>query len=325
MGDICGVCGGTRITDCPECHCTACAGRGIVRCRQCKGRKVIVCPLCEGTGFIKGKIFIITIKKACPDCSSMKTVECPGCDGEGTKTCKRCGGEKFAGECPVCGSSRKIPCPECMDPIQLSKQREEGIKYLELGKKSFEKNSLLEAEDYFREAVKSAPNEPEFLTALGSILFHIGMEAARYGRDWGQCYREAMSFLKTATELDDTQFLAHFNLGIVQLTFARFSSERYTNAISAFEKAAALRPDDDRTYSNLATAYFYDSAGWDDSLEKFNSALENCEKALNLNPKNKSARELKSYLLEIKSDLEAIESEDLRSEMKSRIEEYQNR
>ncbi len=324
MSNICPICDGTRIADCPDCVCDVCAGKGKVRCRKCKGRKTVPCPECGAMGYVIGKVAFFNVKKICPVCKGKEVVVCKDCDGAGIKVCPKCKGEKYFGECERCASTRKIPCPECMDPAVLKEERETGMKFFELGNKSFAKESLQEAEDYFREAVKAAPNEPEFLTALGSTLFHIGSNADKYGRDWGQCYREALNTLKTAVEIDPMQYLAHFNLGIVMLTFARFTSQRYTDAIGAFERAASLRPNDDVAYSNLATAYFYDSPGWGDPVEKIEAAIQNCDRALQLNPRNQSAKELRRALSDVKPDLDAYEGEELREILKEKIETYQN-
>jgi Flp pilus assembly protein TadD len=104
-----------------------------------------------------------------------------------------------------------------------------------LGRLELERKNFSRAGTFSELAAITSPNEPEALALRGQVL-------AGQGR-----MEEARPLLERAVKLDPTHADAHFQLGIIY-DRARLNSR----AVTEFEKAVALRPNDPRAWDYLA-------------------------------------------------------------------------
>lgn len=93
----------------------------------------------------------------------------------------------------------------------------------------------------------------------------------------------AKSDLESTLRLNSQNFAANFNLGGLY-----FESKNYDKAINYYQKATVLNPKSDDSFYRLAETY--------QKRGMKNEALQNCQKALQLNPANEYAKKLLSLL-----------------------------
>jgi tetratricopeptide (TPR) repeat protein len=119
------------------------------------------------------------------------------------------------------------------------------------GKVYFQKNKdYVKAEQFFRKAAAECPQtwEPSFWLAMTLA------EQARY-KEAGQFFKAAREQAPEAKKVDvrDTQrhyFVDSYNAGV-----SANQSLNYKGAVTEFEKAIGIDPDDSKAYVNLAYAY----------------------------------------------------------------------
>lgn len=93
----------------------------------------------------------------------------------------------------------------------------------------------------------------------------------------------AKSDLESTLRLNSQNFAANFNLAGLY-----FEGKNYEKAINYYQKATVLNPKSDDSFYRLAETYQKKGVK--------NAALQNCQKALQLNPSNEYAKKLLSLL-----------------------------
>ena len=95
--------------------------------------------------------------------------------------------------------------------------------------------------------------------------------------------QEAIADLENSLRLNAQSYAANFNLGGLY-----FESKNYEKAVLFYEKAVLVNINSDDAYYRLAETY--------QKLGRKNDALQNCQKALKINPSNVYAKNLMKTL-----------------------------
>jgi tetratricopeptide (TPR) repeat protein/TolB-like protein len=181
--------------------------------------------------------------------------------------------------------------------LQLEPSNDEALNLLSL---AYEKNGkVLQAEALFKDALKRTPGSWVSYNYLGAFYYRH------------QQFAQAEPLFRTATQLAPDNPLAFYNLGGVYLALgqddeaekiltkaiairptpgaysnlglARFRQGRYADAAEMFQKAAELRPADQRLWRNLGDAYTL-SGNRQRAMQAYGMAIEQLEKLLALRP-----------------------------------------
>ncbi|MDZ7934742.1 MAG: tetratricopeptide repeat protein [Emticicia sp.] len=95
--------------------------------------------------------------------------------------------------------------------------------------------------------------------------------------------QEAITDLESVLRLNPQHYEANFNLGGLY-----FDAQNYDKAASFYQKAVAVNPKSDNGFYRLAETY--------QQMGMKNAALQNCQKALQINPNNEYAKKLMASL-----------------------------
>jgi adenylate cyclase len=133
------------------------------------------------------------------------------------------------------------------------------------------KESLIEAEKLFRNAVALSPksSEAHFLLA-GVLIHHVHMDFTLKRRE---TMDEAYQLAKTALNLGSDYEYAHWVMGIVELY-----RRNHDKSVAEFERAIELNPNCSLAYGSLGTALSYSG--------EVEESIKNSLTAIRLNPKD---------------------------------------
>lgn len=95
--------------------------------------------------------------------------------------------------------------------------------------------------------------------------------------------QEAIADLESVLRINTQHYEANFNLGGLY-----FDAKNYDKAASFYQKAVAINPKSDNGLYRLAETY--------QQMGMKNAALQNCQKALQINPNNEYAKKLMAVL-----------------------------
>ncbi|MGQ4649468.1 protein kinase domain-containing protein [Lyngbya aestuarii] len=121
-------------------------------------------------------------------------------------------------------------------------------------------------------ALALKPNYPEALWSKGSAL------------DSQQKYQEALTLYDQALQINPQYAQAWNNRGVALLNLRGDPQE----AITAFEKATTLQPDFADAWANRGAALW--------AIQRFDEALESIDRALQIEPNNKAAKNLRKQM-----------------------------
>lgn len=160
------------------------------------------------------------------------------------------------------------------DNLATFKQQIEKIPSTELFKKAselYDKNEDAKALIVFDRCIKQ----------------NINLETSYYKR--ANCKtalgrtQEAIADLENVLRLNPQHYEANFNLGGLY-----FDAKNYDKAAGFYQKAVTVNPKSDNGFYRLAETY--------QQMSMKNAALQNCQKALQLNPNNEYAKKLMAVL-----------------------------
>lgn len=160
------------------------------------------------------------------------------------------------------------------DNLNTFKQQIERIPTTELYKKAselYDKNEDAKALIVFDRCIRQ----------------NINLEASYYKR--ANCKtalgrpQEAIADLESVLRLNPQHYEANFNLGGLY-----FDAKNYDKAANFYQKAVAVNPKSDNGFYRLAETYQHTGMK--------NAALQNCQKALQINPNNEYAKKLMAAL-----------------------------
>jgi tetratricopeptide (TPR) repeat protein len=95
--------------------------------------------------------------------------------------------------------------------------------------------------------------------------------------------QEAITDLENVLRLNSQHYEANFNLGGLH-----FDAKNYDKSAGFYQKAVSINPKSDNGFYKLAETY--------QQMSMKNAALQNCQKALQINPNNEYAKKLMSTL-----------------------------
>ena len=115
-----------------------------------------------------------------------------------------------------------------------------------------------------------------------------------------QEYNKALQDIDKAIELnyDDVAFLYKYRGDLYTKV------KNYTEAIASYTKAISLKPDDAEAYFKRSTAYSYFNSYALTELEKFNLAIDDCNKAIELRPNDEKFNRLLTILIGRKKEIQ---------------------
>ncbi|HXZ26647.1 MAG TPA: tetratricopeptide repeat protein [Terriglobales bacterium] len=124
----------------------------------------------------------------------------------------------------------------------------------------------------YQRAIQLAPNNAIALYSLGGLYVAKGR------------YQEAIDVLRKGIETKPS-WGAWSNLGL-----AYFRLRRFDEAVTAYQQAFALQPQDYRTAGNLADAYYWAPGQRDQAAEAYRRSIQLGEPAAKVNPKDADVR-----------------------------------
>lgn len=118
---------------------------------------------------------------------------------------------------------------------------------------------FLDAVDYYRAALKTAPNSAGLFNKIGICQLML------------QRYKESKKSFERSIKADRKHADAYNNLGVIY-----YQAKNYNKAIKQYEKAIALKDDAASYYSNRGAAYF--------GKKQFDKAALDYSKAMEIDP-----------------------------------------
>ena len=138
------------------------------------------------------------------------------------------------------------------------------------------------AEAAYQQAIALAPNNAAIYAAWGRVLLAEGRPA------------EAAPLLRQAVRLDQSSGEAYLDLGAAELALGRAAV-----ALADYREAVRLLPGSSRAYTGLARAYW--------QLGRSKEALQAAETALQYDPQNSEAREMRQQIVDLVLTLDLTE------------------
>jgi len=160
------------------------------------------------------------------------------------------------------------------DNLATFKQNIEKIPTTELFKKAsefYDKNEDAKALIVFDRCIKQNINLETSYYKRANCKTALGLT------------QEAISDLENVLRLNSQHYEANFNLGGLY-----FDAKNYDKAASFYQKAVVVNPKSDNGFYRLAETY--------QQMGMKNTALQNCQKALQINPNNEYAKKLMTTL-----------------------------
>jgi len=135
--------------------------------------------------------------------------------------------------------------------------------YSKIGDLSLESGNPEQALNYYRNAIKSSPDNIGLWAKLASILQHYYSENTY----------ELINCYQNISELDSNNARIHYELGHLYL-----KTEDFYNAVASFKEASGIDKKNPYYHNSLAYAYV--------QAEDYDSAINEYQKAIRLNPDN---------------------------------------